>query len=334
MDAMDEEQIKRLGHDLRGALTTAMLVAERLQSHADPSVVRSATLIGQSVDVATTVLRRAMGQRLDIVAATLPQVAQDRHPGWDPAQYLRFGDERLRPARDLLARLDHPGAATIVDLGCGPGNVTALLAQRWPHAGITGIDASAAMLDRARANMPNATFIQTDIATWTPAKAPDIIYSNAALHWLGDHETLLPRLLSLLAPGGVLAMQMPLMHDAPFRTLIPETAAAGPWAEQLATVAPVPAILDPRSYWDLLRPSTKALDLWETIYHHALAGEDAVMQWATGTSLRPFLDALPDDTTRKAFQTAYAQALKPHYPAQPDGTTLLSFHRLFMVAGV
>jgi trans-aconitate 2-methyltransferase len=188
------------------------------------------------------------------------------------------------------------------------------------------------MLDRARDTLPAATFIQADIADWTPAVPPDILYSNAALHWLPDHAILLPRLLGLLAPGGVLAIQMPMMHDAPFRTLIPQVAAAGPWASQLAAVAPVPAILEPHHYWDLLRPRTTTLDLWETTYHHALTGPDAVMQWASGTSLRPFLDALPDPEMKKAFRAAYADAVRPCYPSRADGTTLLPFHRLFMVA--
>ncbi len=250
---------------------------------------------------------------------------------WDPTQYLRFGDERLRPALDLLARIPAERPARVIDLGCGPGNVTAVLAERWPGAAVEGVDGSAAMLGRARSAVPGAAFTQADIATWAPATSPEVIYSNAALHWLGDHETLLPRLLSLLAPGGWLAVQVPMMHDAPLRRLQPEVAAAGPWAARLAGIGSAPPVLAAGVYWDLLRPHARALDLWETTYWHALSGEDAVAQWALGSSLRPFLDAL-DEAERPGFVDAYRAALRPHYPHRADGTTLLPFRRLLLVA--
>lgn len=252
---------------------------------------------------------------------------------WSPAQYLRFGDERLRPALDLLARVPAEAPARVVDLGCGAGNVTRLLATRWPAAEVSGVDGSAAMLERARAAAPSLRFEQADIAAWSPARPPDVIYSNAALHWLGDHATLLPRLLSLLAAGGWLAVQMPAMHDAPFRRLQAEVAAAGPWAVRLRGIGSAPPVLDAGAYWDVLRPHAHALDLWETTYLHPLAGEDAVVQWAMGSSLRPFLDALPE-AEQGAFLDAYRAALRPHYPPRVDGTTLLPFRRLFLVARV
>ena len=138
---------------------------------------------------------------------------------WDPAQYLRFADERLRPALDLLARVPLDAPARVVDLGCGAGNVTAILRQRFPTADVAGVDGSAAMLDKARAATPGCRFEQADLFTWQPDGAPDLIYSNAALQWVGEHPRLFPRLLSMLAPGGVLAVQMPAMHDTPLRLL-------------------------------------------------------------------------------------------------------------------
>lgn len=252
-------------------------------------------------------------------------------PGWDPEQYLRFADERLRPAMDLLARVDLDAPARVVDLGCGAGNVTALLARRFPAAEVVGVDASEPMLEAARAAAPGCRFVAADIGAWTPAAPPDLIYSNAALHWLGAHEVLFPRLLSLLAPGGVLAVQMPAMHDAPFRRLQSEVAASGPWAQALRGAGSARDILAPEAYWDMLRPHAAALDLWQTIYMHALHGEDAVVEWASGSSLRPFLDKLPD-VQRGPFRAAYAEALRPHYKRRPDGTTLLPFRRLFILA--
>jgi trans-aconitate 2-methyltransferase len=250
---------------------------------------------------------------------------------WDPAQYLRFADERLRPALDLLARVPLDAPARVVDLGCGAGNVTAILRQRFPAAVVAGVDGSATMLEKARAATPGCRFEQADFFTWQPNVAPDLIYSNAALQWVGEHPRLFPRLLSMLAPGGVLAVQMPAMHDTPLRLVPYEIAVAGPWAERLCGVGSAPGILSAMAYWDMLRPGVASLDIWQTTYMHALVGENAVLEWASGSSLRPFLDRLADEE-RVAFGQAYAEAVRPHYPRRADGTTLLPFHRLFMVA--
>jgi trans-aconitate 2-methyltransferase len=252
---------------------------------------------------------------------------------WDPSQYLRFSDERLRPALDLMVRIPAEAPRRIVDLGCGPGNVTALLKRRWPDAEVTGIDGSVAMLTKARNAAPECRFTEADIAKWTPPQPPDLIYSNAALHWVGDHRALFRRLLSVLAPGGILAVQMPAMHAEPLRTLQHEVAANGPWAELLLDIDSALPILEPGDYWDLLKPRAASLDIWETIYLHALTGEDAVVQWAMGSSLRPFLDRL-EEPLRTDYVRAYADAVRPAYPHRPDGTTLLPFRRLFMVTTV
>jgi trans-aconitate 2-methyltransferase len=252
---------------------------------------------------------------------------------WDPTQYLRYGGERLRPALDLLARIDADSPASVVDLGCGAGNVTALLNRRWPGAATIGVDGSAEMLARARTAVPECSFVQADFGTWTPDAPVDVIYSNAALHWLGGHETLMPRLLAQLAPGGTLAVQMPGMHDAPLRRLIYDVAATGPWAATLAGKETARAILTPAEYWDILRPHCTTLDMWETTYMHALQGEDAAVQWAIGTSVKPILDALPPGL-RETYLAAYTAAMAPHYPRRADGTTLLPFRRVFFVATV
>jgi trans-aconitate 2-methyltransferase len=250
---------------------------------------------------------------------------------WDPTVYLQFADERLRPALDLLARIPLPAPPRAVDLGCGAGNVTALLKHRWPQAEICGVDSSAAMLEKARAAVPGCRFLEADIAGFAPEIAPDVLYSNAALHWLPDHETLFPALFARLAPAGVLAVQIPAMHAAPIRALQYEVAADGPWAALLDGVGSAPPILTPEQYWDLLAPHAAAIDVWETVYIHALTGEDAVVRWASGTSLRPFLAALPEEM-RPAFLAAYRARVDAAYPRRPDGTTLLAFRRLFIVA--
>jgi trans-aconitate 2-methyltransferase len=249
---------------------------------------------------------------------------------WDPAQYLRFADERLRPALDLLGRVPLEAPARVVDLGCGAGNVIAILRQRFPAADVAGVDGSAAMLEKARATAPDCRFEQADFFTWQPREAPDLIFSNAALHWVDEHPVLFPRLLSYLAPGGVLAVQMPAMHATPLRLAPYEIAASHPWSEHLRGVGSAPGILSAAEYWDLLRPHVASLDMWETTYMHVLVGENAVLEWASGSSLRPFLDRLPEEA-KAAFGQAYTKAVQPHYPRRADGTTLLPFQRLFMV---
>jgi trans-aconitate 2-methyltransferase len=252
---------------------------------------------------------------------------------WDPQQYLRFADERLRPALDLLNRVPLETAAQVVDLGCGAGNVTAILKRRFPAATVTGIDGSSEMLEKARASAPDCRFVAADITTWAADAVPDLIFSNAALHWVGGHEVLLPHLLSMLAPHGVLAVQMPAMHDAPLRRKQLEVAAHGPWAETLRDRVSARDILTAGEYWDLLRPRAATLDIWETTYLHQLRGEDPVVEWAAGSSLRPFIEPLTPEL-RAGFRRAYADALRPHYPPRADGTTLLPFRRLFLLARV
>ncbi|BDG71065.1 methyltransferase domain-containing protein [Roseomonas fluvialis] len=246
---------------------------------------------------------------------------------WDAAQYLRFEDERLRPALDLIGRIAHPGPARVVDLGCGAGNALPALAARFAGAEVMGVDGSAAMLAKATGFATQ----QADITTWTPASPVDVLFSNAALQWLGAHATLFPRLLTCVAPGGVLAVQMPSMHAAPLRAEQDRVAREGPWAATLARVGSAPPILSPGDYYDLLRPRVAALDLWVTEYVHVLRGEDPVVQWAIGTSLRPFLDVL-EGPLREGFLDAYRAAMRAAYPPRADGAVLLPFRRLFILA--
>ncbi len=251
---------------------------------------------------------------------------------WNPEQYLRFEGERLRPALDLIARIHHPSPQIIFDLGCGTGSGTEILRTRFPDARITGVDSSPDMLTKARAQVSGADFVQADLAHWLADRPADVIFTNAALQWLPDHTTLFPHLSAQLAPGGILAVQMPAMHDEPLRKLQPAIAAAGPWAAKLGLqIKAAHRIEDPAFYRDLLAPRAQRFEMWETIYWHALQGEDAALQWAMGTSLRPFMDAL-EGAERDAFIKAYADALRPHYPRRADGVTLLPFRRFFFLA--
>ncbi len=253
---------------------------------------------------------------------------------WNPALYTRFEDERTRPAAELLARVPLAAPRLAYDLGCGPGNSTALIAARFPDAEVIGLDTSPAMLESARARLPGLAFAQADAATWSPDRAPDLIYANAVLQWLPDHAALLPRLFGLLGPGGVLAVQMPDNLAEPTHRLMREVAAAGPWAAAIgdpAVAGRLGRMLEPAGYYDLLAPLAAAVDVWRTAYHHRMADAAAIVAWVSATGLRPFLDPL-DAEERAGFLAAYERAIKDAYPTRSDGQRLLAFPRVFIVA--
>jgi trans-aconitate 2-methyltransferase len=250
---------------------------------------------------------------------------------WDPAQYLRFADHRLRPAVDLLNRIDVADPAEVYDLGAGAGNVTRLLKARWPKARITGVDESQEMLARAAAAAPEIAWQRADLATWRPSRPADVIYSNATLHWLGGHDRLFPALFAALAPGGVLAVQMPRNFSAPSHTAIGEVARSGPWRAKLEPLLRLAPTAEPAFYFGLLAPRAAALDIWETEYLQILEGDHPVKEWVKGTWLRPLLDVL-DEPERTQLEARYAELVARAYPRRPDGHTLFPFRRLFIVA--
>lgn len=250
---------------------------------------------------------------------------------WDPGTYLRFADHRTRPAAELLGRVPLAAPRLVVDLGCGPGNSTALLAERWPGARLVGVDSSAAMLAQARDSGLDAEWVEADAADYAPDQPPDLIFANALFQWLPDHAGLLPRLMARLAPSGVLAIQMPRNFDAPSHVLLDETARHGPWAGRVANLLRLQPVAGPQAYYNLLDPHAAHLDIWTTEYLQVLSGADAVLNWVRGTALTPFLARL-DGTERDAFLAAYAARLRAAYPRRADSTTLFPFERIFLVA--
>ena len=250
---------------------------------------------------------------------------------WDPAQYLKFADQRLRPAIDLLNRIDLEQPAEVYDLGAGAGNVTRLIKERWPQARVTGVDDSESMLAKAAATAPALTWQQADLASWRAPRPADLIYSNAALHWLPGHERLFPALLAGLAPAGVLAVQMPRNFGAPSHTAISEAARSGPWRARLEPLLRPAPVAEPDFYYGVLARSVAALDIWETEYLQVLDGPNPVKEWTKGTWLRPLLDAL-EEPDRGRFEASYAALVARAYPPRADGRTLFPFRRLFIVA--
>ena len=253
-------------------------------------------------------------------------------PTWDPNQYLKFSDHRLRPALDLMAQIPLEAPRTIYDLGCGPGNITRMLAERWPAASVTGVDSSADMLEKARREAPGIKFQHADIASWSPSTPADLLFSNATLHWLDDHALLLPRLAAHLTAGGVFAVQMPRNHISPSHVLMDAAAADGPWRDRLSQVRQVyRSVETPDAYYRILAPLAARVDIWEAEYLHVLEGDNPVVEWTKGTALRPYLDAL-EEPDRAEFLAAYAKRITDAYPKQPDGRTLLPFRRIFFIA--
>jgi trans-aconitate 2-methyltransferase len=250
---------------------------------------------------------------------------------WDPDHYLRFADQRARPGIELLARIANIDARRIVDLGCGTGDLTALVARRWPESHIVGIDAAPEMIERARASYPGGTWAVGDITTWMPDAPVDVIFSNAALHWLDDHPVLFRRLRNHLTSRGVLAVQMPDNWSAPTHRIPAEILDSGDWPAAARTALLRDRLSPVDEYTRWLQPAS--VDAWRTTYYHHLTGSDAVWAWVTGSLLRPVLANLsPED--REHFSAECRDRYRRAYPVGVDGTVTVPFSRLFLVAQV
>ena len=255
-------------------------------------------------------------------------------PAWDPQRYLTYADERGRPFLDLVGRVDAPDPRVVVDLGCGPGNLTSLLSARWPGAVVTGVDASedmiAAASDRTRAG--RLAFHRADLRDWLSTANPgevDVLVTNATLQWVPGHLELMPALVRAVAPGGWLAFQVPGNFDEPSHTLRAELAAEPPYAAHTTGIAD-PRSHDAATYLRALQGLGCTVDAWETTYLHVLHGPDPVFTWVSGTGARPTLQALPDDL-RVRFEEEFKRRLRAAYPDDGHGV-VLPFRRIFVVA--
>jgi len=251
---------------------------------------------------------------------------------WSARQYLKFEDERTRPPRDLLAQvpLQHP--RLVVDLGCGPGNSTELLAERYPQSQVVGLDSSPDMLRKARERLPNCSFVEADIADWKPDPATDLIFGNAVMQWLPEHPAIMRRLIESMPQGGVLAIQMPDNTREPSLRFQREVGESGPWKDhpeiKAAARGDLPSV---EEYYDLLKPAASHLDIWHITYNHVMASPAAITEWFKGSSLQPFLSPLSAED-REKFCTAYTAKITQAYKPRYDGKVLLRFPRLFIVA--
>lgn len=251
---------------------------------------------------------------------------------WNAAQYVKFEDERTRPVRDLLAAVPLEAPRRAVDLGCGPGNSTEAILARFPGVAVAGMDSSPDMLAAARKRLPGVAFLAGDLVDWMPAEPVDLLFSNAAFQWVPDHIAVMKRLMSALAAGGVLAVQMPDNLTEPSHRAMAEAAEAGPWAAKIAAGGIGREALPPaEAYYDALIPRASRVDIWRTTYHHPLADGAAIVEWVKGTGLRPYLAPL-DEAERAGFLADYQARLAKAYPRRADGKVILRFPRLFIVA--
>jgi trans-aconitate 2-methyltransferase len=251
---------------------------------------------------------------------------------WNPELYLRFGEDRTRPSVDLVARVELAAPYRIIDLGCGPGNSTAILRSRWPEADITGLDNDPAMLQAAALTDPRTTWIQGDAGNWSPGEPFDLVYSNAMIQWLPDHATLIPRLFQGVAEGGALAVQVPVHTHSPLHQDILQVADDPRWRTATREASGAIVHHDADFYYDVLCALAPRIDLWVTEYCHVLERPEAILAWIQGTGLRPFLAALPSDADRQDFERQLLDRLRRSYPRRRDGRVVFPFRRLFFIA--
>ncbi len=249
-------------------------------------------------------------------------------PSWDPALYLSFDDHRSRPFHDLLARVGATAPRHVVDLGCGPGHLTGLLTARWPTARVTALDSSAEMVAAARERGLDAE--QADVTDWAPEPDTDVVITNAVLHWVPTHLRLLPRWLAALPADAWFALQVPGNFAAPSHVLVRELLDQPRWRGAVEPLGDA-AVPEPGGYAELIAGAGAEADVWETTYLHRLTGPDPVLEWISGTALRPVRDALPADDYAE-FRAELAPRLRVAYPPRPDGSTWFPFRRVFAVA--
>jgi trans-aconitate 2-methyltransferase len=259
---------------------------------------------------------------------------------WDPALYLKFNEQRSRPATDLALRArallgersDAKRPLSILDLGCGPGNSTAILAAVFPGADLLGLDSSAEMIAAARASGLAAEWVTADAALWEADRNFGLVFSNAALQWIPDQAATLGRMWTSLAPGGALAVQVPGNGTSPLHRALRSVAASGPWRMKFAGLDDFIRYNEPDFYYECLAPLDGSVEVWETTYWHVLGGHGALIDWYKGTGMRPWLELLEGESERKAFTDAVLETAAPEYPLRDDGSVFFPFRRIFFTA--
>ncbi len=251
---------------------------------------------------------------------------------WDPDQYLQFKHERTQPSTDLVARIQMDDPKTIIDIGCGPGNSTQILLKRWPHADILGIDSSESMIQRARQDYPHQKWVVANAANLATSQTYDIVFSNAAIHWIPRHDLLLQRLFQIVNENGILAVQVPANQESPLYRSILRVSKSGRWSTFTAGSEDSITYNSADYYYGQLALYTKEIVIWETIYYHIMKSHEELIEWYKGTAMKPFLDRLPDDESREEFKREVLIECQKAYPLQRDRRILYPFRRIFFTA--
>ncbi len=251
---------------------------------------------------------------------------------WNPDQYLQFKNERTQPSIDLVARIQMADPQTIIDIGCGPGNSTQILLKKWPHADILGIDISEAMIQRARQDYPNQRWFVADAADLAIGQTFDIVFSNAAIHWIPNHDILLRRLFQIVNENGILAVQVPANQESPLFKSMLRVSRSAKWSAFTKGREGSITYHDADYYYGQLALYTKEIVMWETIYYHIMKSHEDLIDWYKGTAMKPFFDSLPNDESRQEFSREVLIECQTAYPLQRDGRILYPFKRLFFTA--
>ena len=265
---------------------------------------------------------------IDIATAGKPGASSD----WDPGLYMKFADERIRPSTDLVARIDIENPKSIIDIGCGPGNSTQILHRRWPASSIAGIDNSPAMIEKARRDSPEQNWILGDASKMDHVEKYDIVFSNATIQWIPDHERLIPKLMDLVAEKGALAVQIPLYQLMPISGLIETVASQGTWKATTRGCMGLFTFHERGFYYDLLVHRCRLLEIWETSYIHVMNTHGDILEMIKSTGMRPYLELIESDKDKKDFEIEVLKAIEQAYPAQRNGRVLFPFKRLFFIA--
>ena len=251
---------------------------------------------------------------------------------WDPQLYLKYKNERTQPSIDLVSRIEVNEPAAIIDVGCGPGNSTRIVSQRWPGSAITGLDSSPAMIEKAKSDYPDQDWILSDIRTYEFTAAYDVVFSNSAIQWVPDHENLIPALFGAVKKNGALAVQIPKFRDIPLGKLLGRIAATMKWEALTRGCGDLFTYHDHGFYYEILSRLTGRVDIWETSYIHVMDSRESILEWSRSTGMRPYLDRLENDEARKEFERDVLAEIKKHYPARKNGKVLFPFKRLFFIA--
>jgi trans-aconitate 2-methyltransferase len=251
---------------------------------------------------------------------------------WNPSSYLQFGDERTRPAIDLVTRIALDSPRTAIDLGCGPGNSTQLLRQRWPQSRVIGLDSSAEMIESASQSYPDQEWVLGSLQEWRADVPQDLVFSNAALQWVPGHAELTRRLFAQAASGGALAFQIPSAKYSVVRSIIHDVAGDPTWAAQMGPALSALTMEAPHVYYDALATQADSVDIWETEYFHVMESPADIVEWISSTGLRPFLETLDSDAEKQRFVAMLTERVEDEFERRADGRVLFPFRRTFVIA--